>query len=160
MLVKQNRDNFTRRRFCLCHPRSSLCASLSYIHYNDVKMSAMAFQITSLTIVYSTVYTGADQRKHQSSASLAFVRGIQRLPVNFTHKWPVTRKMFPFDDVIMLECDVCHSSDNKMVRSNWTEVNHAGLSRPKNYFIIWKWKMCYWDQLTINPVQDTICTGQ
>ena len=43
----------------------------------------------------------ADQRKHQSSASLAFVREIHRGPVNFPHKWPVTRKMFPFDDVIM-----------------------------------------------------------
>ena len=43
----------------------------------------------------------ADQRKHQSSASLAFVRGIHQGPVNSPHKWPVTRKMFPFDDVIM-----------------------------------------------------------
>ena len=51
-------------------------------------------QITSLTIVYSTVYSGADHRKHQSSASLAFVRGIHRWPVNSTHKRPVTRKMF------------------------------------------------------------------
>ena len=58
-------------------------------------------QITSLTVVYSTVYSGADQGKHQSSASLAFVRGIHRSPVNSPHKWPVTRKMFPFDDVIM-----------------------------------------------------------
>ena len=64
-------------------------------------MSAIASQITSLTIVYSTVYPGADQSKHQSSASLAFVRGIHRGPVNSPHKWPVTRKMFPFDDVIM-----------------------------------------------------------
>ena len=54
-------------------------------------MGAIASQIASLTIVYSTVYSDADQRKHQSSASLAFVRG-----------WPVTRKMFPFDDVIIL----------------------------------------------------------
>ena len=46
-------------------------------------------QITSLTIVYSTVYSGADQRKHQSPASLAFVRGIRRWPVNSPHKWPV-----------------------------------------------------------------------
>ena len=53
------------------------------------------------TIVYSTVYSDADQRKHQSSASLAFVWGIHRGPVNLQHKWPVTRKMFPFDDVIM-----------------------------------------------------------
>ena len=57
-------------------------------------MSAMAFQITSLTIVYSTVYSGADQRKHQRSTPLAFVRGIHRWPVNSPHNGPVTRKMF------------------------------------------------------------------
>ena len=64
-------------------------------------MGAITSQITSLTIVYSAVYSGADQRKHESSASLAFVRGIHRGPVNSPHKWPVTRKKFPFDDVIM-----------------------------------------------------------
>ena len=64
-------------------------------------MSPMASQITSLTIVYSIVYSGVDQRKHQSSASLAFVREIHLWPVNSPHKWPVTWKMFPFDDVIM-----------------------------------------------------------
>ena len=63
-------------------------------------MGAMAFQITSLTIVYSTIYSGADQRKHQSPALLAYVRGIHRWPVNFGHKWPVTRKMFTLNDVI------------------------------------------------------------
>ena len=70
-------------------------------HYCDVIMGAIASQITSLTIVYSAVYSEADQRKHQSSASPAFVRGIHRGPVNSSHKWPVPRKMFPFDDVIM-----------------------------------------------------------
>ena len=64
-------------------------------------MGVMASQITSLTIVYSIIYSGTDQRKHQISASLAFVRGIHRGPVNSPHKRPVTRKMFPFDDVIM-----------------------------------------------------------
>ena len=59
-----------------------------------VIMSVMASQITSLTIVYSTVYSGADQRKHQSSASLAIVRGIHRSPVNSPCKGPVTRKCF------------------------------------------------------------------
>ena len=71
-------------------------------HYPDVIMGTIASQITSLTIVYSTVYSDADQRRYQSSASLAFVWGIHRRPVNSPHKWPVTRKMFSFDDVIML----------------------------------------------------------
>ena len=95
-----------------CHSRSiqlqfpSKCVHLWYFpsllhHYNDVIMAAMASQITSPTIVYSTVYSGADQRKHQSSVSLAFVWGIHRWPANSPHKWPVTRKMLPFDDVIM-----------------------------------------------------------
>ena len=51
------------------------------------------------------VCSDADERKHHSSASLAFVRGIHRWPVNSPHKWPVMRKMFPFDDVIMV--NVC-----------------------------------------------------
>ena len=61
-------------------------------------MSAMASQITSLTTVYLTVYSRADQRKHQSSASLAFERRIHRWPANFPHKGPVTQNMFPLDD--------------------------------------------------------------
>ena len=71
------------------------------VHCSDVTMCTMASQITSLTIVYSTVYSGTQQRNHQSFASLAFVRGIHRWLVNCPHKRPVTRKMFPFDDVIM-----------------------------------------------------------
>ena len=70
-------------------------------HYSDLIMSTMASQVTRLTIVYTTVYLGTDQRKYQSSASLAFVRGIHRWPVHSPHKGPVTRKMFSFDDVIM-----------------------------------------------------------
>ena len=66
-------------------------------------MGPIASQITSLTIVYSTVYSDEDQRNYQSSASLAFVRGIHRWPVNSPHKWPVTRKMFPCDDTIMID---------------------------------------------------------
>ena len=75
-------------------------------HYDDVIMGAIASRITSLTIVYSIVYSSTDQRKHQSSASLAFVRGLHRGPVNFPQKGPVTRKMFPFDDVIMIKSAV------------------------------------------------------
>ena len=66
------------------------------LHQSDVTMVAMAYQITNLTIVYSSIYSGADQRKHQSSASQAFVRW----PMNSPHKGPVTRKMIPFNDVI------------------------------------------------------------
>ena len=64
-------------------------------------MSSMVSQITNVSSVYSNTCSGADQRKHQHSASLAFVRGIHRGPVNSPHKGPVTRKMFPFDYVIM-----------------------------------------------------------
>ena len=70
-------------------------------HYNDVIVGAMASQITSLTTAYSIVYSGANQRNYQRSASLAFLLGIHRWPVNSPHKWSVTRKMLPFDDVIM-----------------------------------------------------------
>ena len=73
----------------------------TYKHFNDVTKGAMASQITSLTIVYASVYSSVYQSKHQSSALLAFVRGIHRGPVNSPHKEPVTRKMFPFDDVII-----------------------------------------------------------
>ena len=66
-------------------------------HYIDVIMTPMTSQITDLTVVYSIVYSGADQRKHQSSASPGNSPG----PVNSPHKGPVTRKMIPFDDVIM-----------------------------------------------------------
>ena len=63
-------------------------------HYNGVIISAMASQITGVSIVYSTVCSGTDQRKNHCSASLAFVRGIHRSPVNSKHKGPVTRKCF------------------------------------------------------------------
>ena len=58
-------------------------------------------QISNLKIVYPTVYSGADQRKHQISASLAFVMGIHRGPVYSPHKGPITWELFPIDDIIM-----------------------------------------------------------
>ena len=84
--INGSKDWQTGKHFC------SSRAIVLIIHFNDVLMSAMASQITRLTIVYSIVCSVADQRKYQSSASLAFVRGIYR---------PITRKMFPFDEVIM-----------------------------------------------------------
>ena len=98
--------------FCIeCTPKypynldfAMVCCDLlpiDFTHCNDVIMNAIASRIISLTIVYSSVDSGADQRKHQSSVPLAFVSEIHRWPMNSPHKGPVTRKIFPFDDVIM-----------------------------------------------------------
>ena len=81
---------------------SLLNKKIYHPHYSDVIMSRVVSQITSLMMVYSTVYSGAVQRKYQSSALLAFVQGIHRSPVNSPHKGPVTQKIIPFDDVIMI----------------------------------------------------------
>ena len=93
--------------------------AMSICHYNDVITSTMASQITGPTIVCSTVYSRCRTKRHQSSASLAFVRGIHWWPVNSPHKGPVTRKMFPFDDVIMLQhvattccCEIYFTGNN------------------------------------------------
>ena len=121
-------------------------------HYSDAIMDAMASQITSPTIVYSIVYSGADQRKHQSSASLAFVRGIHRWPVNSPHKWPVTRKMFSLDDgtmhghLPMLPC---------ATRKDFNYLCHFGVTvrgvvenAPPRWcmlmMMIWWWRIWWW----------------
>ena len=103
-------------------------------HYTDVIMSEVASKITSLTIVYSNVYSGTDQRKHQSSASLAFVRGIHRWPVNSPPKGPVTQKMFPFDDVII--CRLMTATT--LTRSFWNHqcrFYHEILEFPDTHWI-------------------------
>ena len=75
--------NFASCNFVIClRVLAIMVQKILWCHYGDVIMGAMASQITSLVIVYSTVYSGADQRKHQSSASLAFVWGIHRWRVN------------------------------------------------------------------------------
>ena len=76
--------------------------NMEYLHYSDLIMSTIASKTIGVLIVYSTVCSGADQRKHQSSASLALVRGLHRWPVKSPPKGPVTRKIFPFDEIIML----------------------------------------------------------
>ena len=91
---------------CNTQPYSSNAVKLMWLfsfplHFCDAIMSAMASPITSLAIVYSAVHSDADKRNHQSYVSLAFVRGTHRWPVNSPYKGTVTRKMFPFDDVIM-----------------------------------------------------------
>ena len=87
-------------------------------HYNDVIMDEMASQITSLTIVYSTVYSGPDQRKHQSSALLAFVRWSHRWTVNSPHKWPITRKFFH------LMTSSCYNRISWSLRNHFPTIHH------------------------------------
>ena len=107
-------------------------------HYSDVIMGAMASQITNLTIIYLNVYSDADQRKHQSSASLAFVRGIHRRPVNSPHKEQVTRKLFPFDGVFMkmanqwqyrCECPYKLRKLQRRIQSAIVDINYYQLIR-------------------------------
>ena len=104
------------------------------LHFSDVIMGAMASQITFLTIVYSIGYSGADQRKHQSPASQAFVRRIHRWPVNSLQKWPVPRKMFPFDDVIMdLAPLKCSGLNTRRVKRKQRFVLTTNATRVTNY---------------------------
>ena len=85
-------------------------------------MSSMASQITCVSIVYWPVCSEADRRKHQSSALLAFVRGIHRWPVNSPHKWPVTQKMFSFDDVAMKSLT---SSPPYLAETYWIQTQNT-----------------------------------
>ena len=87
----------------------------------------MASQIAGVSIVCSAVCSGADQRKHRSSASRAFVRGIHRWRVDSPHKGSVTWKMFPFDDVIMCK------------------INHFHVTRELgDYFVCWSYIFYWW----------------
>ena len=109
-------------------------AAFNHKHYGDVIMGEIAHQIVNITIVYSTVYSDADQRKHQSSVSLAFVWGTHRGPVNSPHKWPVTLKMFPFDDVIIRSGDAytCQWNDSWLVQAiNWHLLGVKPLAEPR-----------------------------
>ena len=81
-------------------------------------MSEMVSLITGVSMVCSTICSSADQRKHQNSASLAFLRGIHRWPVNSPHEAPVARKMFQFNDVTMIKNNISLFS---------TEVDYWGM---------------------------------
>ena len=117
----------------LCFPGGKL---FQFDHYSDAIMSAMPSQITGVPIVYSTVCSGTYQRKHQDCASPAFVRGIRRWPVNSPCKGPVTRKMFPFDDAIMI-------SIRYDVRSN-TRVSDVWWISIPVYVVVSVLGQCYW----------------
>ena len=130
-----------------------LCRIYVFLHYSAVIMGAMASQITSLTIVSSTVYSGADLRRHQSSLSLAFVRGIHRWPVNSPHKGSVTRKIFPFYDVIM----IYHS----MICKFGLQCGNAKFGQNWGFFCpVWPWNFgCHWknDRAHLLYATQTLC---
>ena len=86
---------------------------------------------------------GADQRKHQSPVSLAFVRGIHRWPVNSPDKGPVTRKMFPFDDVIMIPVPfVMYTKSIQATRAQHMRYIHSIGNYPRTN--------CIWNTCTIH----------
>ena len=105
---------------------SWVCQKAFKLHYNDV------------TIVYSTGYSGAEQWKHQSSASLAFVGGIHRWQMNSTHIGTVTQAMFPFDDVIMSSM-----FNNFLFLIPYKPVTiirkQSTAKKPWKITLIWKW---------------------
>ena len=139
------------------------CDIFVSVFLNDVIMSARASQIPSLMIIYSTIYSGADHRKHQSSKSLAFVRGIHRWPVNAPHKRPVTRRLFPFDDVIMIHCArislyysyyACHWKQNsqrsdkyRLLSKLQTIIKHTEHNKCKQPTMIWTLNTNNWHWL-------------
>ena len=115
-------------------------------HYSDIMMSALVSQITGVSIVCSAVCSGIGQRKHQSTASLAFVRGNHRWPMDSPHTGPVTRKMFPFGDVIMLtkssgEIAHCQSLQIAHIPPSW--LKREVCLRKKTNCIYFKNKIRY-----------------
>ena len=137
----------------LCFVSNLLChwnTATKLSHYDDVIMGVMASRITSLTNVYSTVYSSADQRKHRSSASLAFVWGIHRGPVNSPHKWPKKQKMFAFDDVIM---STSHFTAGASLISRSIEFRIEYYKRQRQYKV-----QKYWPNIRCYCVLCVACT--
>ena len=140
--------------------------------YSDVIMSAMASQIIGVSIVCSIVCSGIDQRKHQSSASLAFVRGIHRWPVASPHKGPVTRKMFPFDDIIMhsSDCFLCIRDQHLAINfpadvlikpgGAWPSTNTVMTVKLDMLFLMFFWfPVTFCDQLSLFKMADGISSN-
>ena len=82
--------------------RSTLCCFLWSGHYSDVIMSALVSQITGVSMVCLTVCSGVDKKNTSKLRVTGLCEGNSPVTAEFPHKWPVTRKMFPFDDVIMV----------------------------------------------------------
>ena len=96
-----------------CYQFKHFTAELLMEYYCDVIMGTITSQITS-SWLFTQSFFQAEIKKHQSPASLAFVQGIHRWPVNSPHKGPITRKMLPFDDVIMKPLyTACHGMESR-----------------------------------------------
>ena len=106
-------------------------------HYNDVIISVMMPQITGVSIVFSTVCSGTDQRKHQSSASLDFCEGNSSVTDRFpSQKAIVTRKRFPFDDVLTL---IPARISNYIHFKMWDEITYQFRNFNCASVEVWKW---------------------
>ena len=103
------------------------------IHYSDITLSVIVYQITGISTVCSTVYSGAHHTKYPSPASLAFVRGIHRRPADSPHKGPATWKMFPFDDVIMKPTFRPQQENDFSATVQTTNTNSYSLVFPHKY---------------------------
>ena len=116
---------------------------LAIFHYSDVIMSTMASQITGVSIVYSPFSSGGDKKNIKAPGHWPLLGGNHRWPVNSPHKWPVTRKMFPSDDVIMLWSQfssACDSHLNGDLRvDHWHRRSYA-----RGWNCIAKWKPSCW----------------
>ena len=130
-LARSISRHFGRRLFKVVYMRGLKKPSSALIlsHYSDAIMSTMASHITNASIVCSIVCSVADQRKHQSSASLAFVRGIHRRPVNSPHKGPVTRKMIPSSCLSPVWQDIIRTNTHWYI-VDWNIRNQSNLIDP------------------------------
>ena len=131
------RSRFVRFTHCRC-VHSVIMTVIWDAHYE------WASKITRVSIVCSTIHLGADQRKHQTSASMAFVRGIHRWPANSPHKGTVTRKMFLFDDVIM--------------RLEHVHVSNKCLYYLKLLAVLSEWNSCQLQSWMITTIMMTTIT--
>ena len=132
---------------------------MAHASLRDVTMSIMASQITSILIICFTVCADADKKKHQSSASLAFVRGIHQWPVNSFHKGPLTPNRCLFADLVMFLAlkwlFVNKAKQNKtdqMHRLNWNIQFNVWISWAKyvnKLFCLW-WVLCWTGNLEHN----------
>ena len=109
-------------------------------HYDDVIMTTMASQITSLMVVYSTVYSDADQRKHQSSASLAFVWGIHR------DRWFPRTKGQLRGKCFHLMTSSCHRSFWTMSSDQhiWYQITTCHRKSRRKYVKLCSYHLAYW----------------